>query len=533
MRLNPRPIRRVGVLGAGTMGSRIAAHFANAGIPSLLLDLDTAAAKRGIDAALKSRPAAFFEDSTAALITPGSFDEHLPGLASCDWIVEAVTENLEIKRDLWRRAIAVAAPGAILSTNTSGIPLREIGAAFPAEAAARFLGTHFFNPPRYLHLLEVIPGPSTDAALLAFVREFAELRLGKGVVDCKDTPNFIANRIGCFFGATVTKIALEDGYTVEEVDELTGSLIGLPRSASFRLLDIVGLDVMVFVNENLYAAAIHDRWRERFRTPDVFKQMMERRWLGEKTSQGFYKRVGKDKEIHALDLGTLEYHPAAKVRFPEADAVRSIQDLGPRVRALIAGGGRAGTFVWKLLSDAFLYAAERVPEISDRIVEVDRALRWGFAHKLGPFEFWDAIGFEEVCARLEREGRAVPENVTGMRRAGVTSFYEDNLYEDNPALAGAALPAGRRYYDFHTGRHQTFPAPGMILEHCAVVKSTKFCVEEPVPPLATGTMPVSERAGVVVPLATLSGELAVTLVTVPLAAVAGCHWVEATLYEST
>jgi len=451
-----RPIHRVGVLGAGTMGARIAAHFANAGIPSLLLDLDTVAARRGIESAIKSRPAAFFVDSAAALITPGSFDDHLPRLAECDWVIEAVTENLKIKRDLWQRVLAVASPTAILSTNTSGIPLQEISAGFSPEFGRRFLGTHFFNPPRYLHLLELIPGPQTDPAILTFVRDFAQRRLGKGVVPCKDTPNFIGNRIGCFFGATVAKIALEGGYTVEEVDALTGSLIGLPNSASFRLLDIVGLDVMVFVGENLYNAATGDSWRERFRTPDVFKEMIERGWLGEKTGQGFYKRVGKEKEIHALDLRTLEYHPAAKPRFPEADALRAIDDLGERLRGLVAGKDRAVTFLWKLFADVFLYSAERVPEISDRIVEVDRAMRWGYGHKLGPFELWDALGFADTCARLEREGRTLPPNILAMRRAGAKSFYEDQ---------------GRSYFDFATARHQPFEAPGLLLEHCRTVKS--------------------------------------------------------------
>jgi 3-hydroxyacyl-CoA dehydrogenase len=450
-----RPIHRVGVLGAGTMGSRIAAHFANAGIPSLLLDLDVAAARRGIETALRSRPAAFFEDSSAAMITPGSFAEHLGGLAQCDWIIEAVAENLAIKRDLWARVAPAAASHAILSTNTSGIPLREIGAGFAPAVSQRFLGTHFFNPPRYLHLLELIPGPETDPALLDGVKKFAEVRLGKGVVPCKDTPNFIANRIGCFFGATATKIALEEGYTVEEVDELTGPLIGLPKSASFRLLDIVGLDVMVSVAGNLYHAATEDPWRERFRIPEIYAMLIERGWIGEKSGQGFYKREGKSKEIHALDLRTLEYHPAAKVQFPEAEAVRGAGSLAERLRMLVSGRGRAASFLWKLFSDVLLYSAERVPEISNRIVEIDRAMRWGYAHKLGPFELWDALGLEPVCGRLEREGRTLPANIVAMRRAGALSFYENR---------------GRSYFDFATLKHEPFEAPGLMLDHCPTVR---------------------------------------------------------------
>jgi 3-hydroxyacyl-CoA dehydrogenase len=451
-----RGIYRAGVLGAGTMGARIAAHFANVGIPSLLLDLDEALARKGLENALQQRPPALFADSASALITPGGLDPDLPRLAGCDWIVEAVKEDLAVKRALWRRVAAAAAPDAILSTNTSGIPLREIAAGFPPPFQRRFLGTHFFNPPRYLHLLELIPGPATEPGLLDFVAAFAEERLGKGVVRCKDTPNFIANRIGGFFGATVARIALEDGYTVEEVDALTGPLIGLPASASFRLLDIVGLDVMAAVADNLYRGAPDDPWRERFRLPEVFARLLERGWLGEKSGRGFYQRVGPDKAIHALDLNTLEYRPAAAVRLPELDAARSIDDLGPRLRALLAGSGRAAAFLWKLFRDVLLYAAGRAPEISDRLADVDRAMRWGYAHRLGPFELWDALGFEPVCARLERDGRALPEIAARLRARGGTSFYRDE---------------GRNCFDFASGQDQPVRPPGLVLAHCRKLAS--------------------------------------------------------------
>jgi 3-hydroxyacyl-CoA dehydrogenase len=418
-----RTIQRVAVLGAGTMGSRIAAHFANAGIPSVLLDISTAATLKGIENAQKQRPGGFFVDSAMALITPGNFDDDLGKTADCDWIIEAVTENLEIKRDLWKKVEALRKPDAIVSTNTSGIPLRRISDGFSPGFRKHFLGTHFFNPPRYLHLLEVIPGENTDPNVVEFVSVFADRRLGKGVVRCKDTPNFIANRIGSFFGGTIQKITLEDDYTVEEVDAITGPLIGLPNSATFRLLDIVGLDVWAFVGTNLYQAVPNDRWRDRFLMPDYHKKMMERGWLGEKSGQGFYKRVGKDKEIYAIDLKTLEYHPAAKVRFPSAETARNIDDLGQRLRVLVAGSDRVGTFLWKLFGDLFLYVAERVPEISDRIVEIDRAMRWGYANKLGPFELWDALGFEEVCRRLKSDQREIPENIEQIRRSGAKSLY--------------------------------------------------------------------------------------------------------------
>jgi len=449
-------IRRVGVLGAGTMGARIAAHFANAGIPSLLLDVDAKLAQKGIENALKQRPAGFFTDSGASLVEAGGFDSDLARLADCDWVIEAVVESLDVKRAVWSRVLAAARADAILSTNTSGIPLHEISAAFSADSRRTFLGTHFFNPPRYLHLLEVIPGADTDPAIVEFVSWFAAARLGKGVVPCKDTPNFIANRIGLFWGATAIGIALADGYSVEETDAITGSLIGLPNSGTFRLLDIIGLDVAGFVGENLYYhTAPDDPWRERFLTPEIQKEMIARKWLGEKSGQGFYKRAGAEKAIHALDLKTFEYHPAAKVSFPSADAVRNTDDLGERLRTFLAGKDRVAAFLWKLYRDVFVYSASRVPEISDHIFEIDRAMRWGFAHKLGPFELWDALGFAEIASRIEKDGGTLPESVIAMRRAGVASFYQRE---------------GREYFDFAAAVYQPLESPGLILAHCRTVK---------------------------------------------------------------
>jgi 3-hydroxyacyl-CoA dehydrogenase len=457
-----RTIRKVAVLGAGTMGSRIAAHFANAGIPARLLDIvvpgqanRNAAALKGIDAAAKQKPAAFYTEAAKALITPGNFDDDLPSLAECDWVIEAVTENLEIKRALWKRVDAVRKPDTILSTNTSGLPLSSISEGFSADFRRHFLGTHFFNPPRYLHLVEVIPGAETDPSTISFASHFLDLRLGKGVVPCKDTPNFIANRIGSFYGATVHKITLEDGYTVEEVDALTGPLIGVPRSASFRLLDIVGLDVWAFVARNLYELVPHDPWRERFLPPPFLNQILERGWLGEKSGQGFYKRVGKEKEIHAIDWKTLEYHVAEKPRFASVDLARQIESLPERLRALVSANDRAGSFLWKLFSDVFLYAASMVPEISDRVVEIDRAMRWGYAHSVGPFELWDALGFEQTCERLERDGRPLPSNIVEMRRTGVASFYRDADTEGRPRT---------EYYDLGVGSYKLLEErPGILV----------------------------------------------------------------------
>ena len=417
-------IRTVAVLGAGTMGAQIAALYANAGVPVLLLDVTGEAAAQGLDRARKLKPDPFFTPTTWKLIATGSFDADLPRIREADWIIEAIVEQLEIKRQLLERVDTMRRQGAIVTSNTSGIPIAALAEGRSDDFRRHWLGTHFFNPPRYLHLVEVIPGAETDPAVVSFAGQFLDLRLGKGVVPCKDTPNFIANRIGSFYGSTVYKNTVEDGYTIEEVDALTGPLIGVPKSASYRLLDIVGLDVWAFVSKNLYELVPHDPWRERFLPPAFLNAMLERGWLGEKSGQGFYKRVGKEKEIHAVDWKTLEYHPAEKPRFASVDVARQIDDLSERLRALVSTTDRAGSFLWKLFSDVFLYSAAMVPEISDRIVEIDRAMRWGYGHALGPFELWDALGFERTVERLEREGRQLPQNVIDMRREGATSFYK-------------------------------------------------------------------------------------------------------------
>jgi 3-hydroxyacyl-CoA dehydrogenase len=457
-----KTLRRVAVLGAGTMGSRIAAHFANAGVPALLLDIvvpnqpnRNAAAQKGLENAAKQRPAGFFTEEAVSLVKTGNFEDHLAEIADCDWILEAVIENLDLKRKLWADVLKYAKPDAILSTNTSGIPLAKISQGWPTEARQRFLGTHFFNPPRYLHLLEVIPGLDTRADIVQFVSDYGDRKLGKGIVICKDTPNFIANRIGSFWGGTVAKITAEGGYTVEEVDAITGSLIGLPGTASFRLLDLVGIDVWVYVGENLYHAVPDDPWRDRFLASDSLKQMMAKGWLGDKAGQGYYKKVGPQKELHAINLQTLEYAPAQKVKFPAAEAAKQIEDLPARLRQLVAGKDRVGDFLWKLYSDLFLYCAERIPEISDRCLEIDAAMKWGYAHKLGPFELWDALGFVDVCKRIEAEGRALPPNVQAALAAGATSVYHFRDHEGRP---------GQQYFDFQwKAYHDTPERPGVTV----------------------------------------------------------------------
>ena len=456
-----KPLRRVAVLGAGTMGSRIAAHFANAGFPVDLLDIvipgqanRNAAALGGIEGAVKQRPVGFFTESARALIAPGNFEDDLGRLGACDWIIEAVTEQLEVKRQLLGKVAGARAPGAILSTNTSGIPLARISEGWDAEARRHFLGTHFFNPPRYLHLVEIIRGVETAPDVLEWVSTFCDLHLGKGVVPCKDTPNFIANRIGTFFAATLFKLTVEGDYTVEEVDALTGSLIGLPNSATFRLADIVGLDIWAHVLNNLRELAPDDPGRDRYVPPEFMTRLIERGWLGEKRGQGFYKRVGPQKEIHAIDLKTLEYHAARKPRFPSVDAARNIEELPQRVRALVAAQDRPGKFLWTLFRDLLVYSASMIPEISDRVVEIDRAMRWGYANKLGPFEMWDALGVEESVKRMRSEGVTVPASVERMLATGAKSFYEAADRNGTP---------GTRYFDLNAGAYRDLEArPGVL-----------------------------------------------------------------------
>ncbi|MCC6586023.1 MAG: 3-hydroxyacyl-CoA dehydrogenase/enoyl-CoA hydratase family protein [Bryobacterales bacterium] len=450
-----RTIKRVAVLGAGTMGARIAAHFANAGIPVLLLDIVDAAApdrnavaKKGIEAARKQKPGAFFTDAAIALVQPGNFEDDLALLAECDWIVEAVVENLEIKQALFRKVEKVRREDAIVSTNTSGIPLAQLTAEFSPAMRRMFLGTHFFNPPRYLYLVEVIPTPDTDPDVIGFVSGFCGRRLGKGVVPCKDTPNFIANRLGSFWGGTVTKLTVEGGFTVEEVDALTGGLIGLPNSASFRLLDIVGVDVWAYVGKNLASLAAGDPWRDRFEMPAFLEEMLKRRMLGEKSGQGFYRRAGKG-QIEALDLQTFEYKPQSKPVFADVEQARMIDDLPGRLRALVLSKDRAGAFLWRLFSDYCLYAAERIPEIADRVVEMDRAMRWGYGHSLGPFELWDALGFEATARRMENEGKVLPSAVVDMLSQGLPGFYRSY---------------GKEYFDFAAREYKPVePRPGVTV----------------------------------------------------------------------
>ncbi len=427
------------------MGSRIAAHFANAGLPCILLDMvppnlpvDASAGERnkivraGLDAAKKSKPAAFFTAALAEKIAIGNFEDDLPRCAEADWIIEVVAENLEIKRKLLARVAQYRKPGAIVTTNTSGLPVHLIAEGMSEEFQQHWAGTHFFNPPRYLKLVEVIPGPKTSREVVETLSEFCDRRLGKGVVVAKDTPNFIANRIGTFSMLNALRLMGSLGMTVEEVDACTGPAVGWPKSATFRTADLVGLDVLVHVVKNIYETAPNDESREMYKIPALVEEMAKRGWLGDKTGQGFYKKVRGEgeKEILTLDVNTMEYRPRQKARFASLEMGKSIEDTKERLRALVGPllegqkGDKAQQFLWGALSEMCLYAARRVPEISDSVVDVDRALRWGFAWELGPFEIMDAIGVKAFAGQLQKEGRALPPVIEKLLASGRKEFYE-------------------------------------------------------------------------------------------------------------
>ncbi len=472
-------INKVAVLGAGTMGARIAAHFANAGVPSYLLDIvppDADAPARnkiaaaGLDAARKSKPAAFMDPSLARFVTVGNFDDDLKKLAEVDWIIEAVVENLEIKRALLRKVEAIRKPGTIVTTNTSGLPVGKIAEGFSDDFRWAWFGTHFFNPPRYMRLLELIPTPEADRAAIDAVAHFCDVRLGKGVVLAKDTPNFIGNRIGTFSVLNVMRLMQELDLSIEEVDALTGQAVGWPKSATFRTIDLVGLDILGHVVGNM-TTNVHDE-RSDLRLPDFFTQMLQRKWLGDKTKGGFYKKAkshdGKEDERLALDWKTLEYHPRKKPKFAALDMAKNIEDTGARLRTLLGleGGSaqkvdKAGAFLWSSLSDLWTYSANRVPEISDSIVEIDRAMRLGFNWELGPFELWDAAGIEVTVARMKKEGKPVAANVERLLAAGRKTWYTDDT----------TSPSGHKYWELGTENWEPVQVPAGVWSVTVAKKS--------------------------------------------------------------
>ncbi|PLT46001.1 Enoyl-CoA hydratase [isoleucine degradation] [Paenibacillus pasadenensis] len=465
-------IRKAAVIGSGIMGSGIAAHLANVGIPTLLLDivpkqlsaeeekkgwtLDHPAVRNRLAAGAvaklaKTNPAPLYDPAFAERITPGNLEDHLDGLADVDWIIEVIVENLDAKRSLLERVESVWKPGTIVSSNTSGISINAMAEGRSEAFRRSFMGTHFFNPPRYMKLLEIIPAAGTDPQLVQQMKQFSETVLGKGVVIAKDTPNFIANRIGTY-GLFVTLQEMErGGYTVEEVDAATGPALGRPKSATFRTLDLVGLDTFLHVADNVRLNVDSESERQAFTPPASLTGLVERGWLGEKSGQGFYKKVkgaGGKSEILSLDLKTMEHGPQKKAASGSLEAAKLAKGAREKTKALLGAGDRYSELAWNVLKQVLVYAAEKVGEIADSIQEIDEAMKWGFNWELGPFETWDAIGLARSVERMEKEGTAVPDWVKEWIAAGNTSFYRKQ--------------DGKRFYASRGEFRQAEQAPELI-----------------------------------------------------------------------
>ncbi len=481
-------IKKAAVLGAGTMGAGIAAHLSNAGVQTLLLDiaptelsateedkgssLDSPAVRNRVvnslfDAARKLRPAPFMLAGNARLITTGNFTDDMWRLKDCDLVIEAVVENLEIKHKIFAEVDQNRKPGAVIASNTSGIPIDSIAEPFSDDFKAHFIGIHFFNPPRYMKLVEIIPGKQTSGEVACQIAGFLDQRLGKGVVPAKDRPNFIANRIGTFGMMATVHEMIAMGFTPTEIDQMTGKAIGHASSATFRTSDLVGLDVLAHVNNNLYPAVPEDEDREVFKLPEVINQMLEKKLLGDKTKGGFYKKTknaeGKT-EILELDLSTFEYKPQAKSKFASLDAAKQIDEIPPRVKMLVWGDDRVAEFLWKTISRTVRYAANRIPEIADTVVEIDNAIKWGFGWEIGVFETWDAIGVAESVERMKKEGQSVPASVEKMLASGAETFYKNEN-------------GNRSFYDLVGGEYKPMPdRPGVLMlksvkERTGVIKT--------------------------------------------------------------
>ncbi|MBR59418.1 MAG: hypothetical protein CMH54_15570 [Myxococcales bacterium] len=453
-----KSVRTAAVIGAGVMGTGIAAHLANAGVRVHLLDIvpkdksgnlpsDPAArnalATGAIAKALKHKPKPFMHPDQAALVRPGNLEDDLDQLSEADWVIEAIIENLDIKRNLYARITPHLAPHAALTSNTSGIPLDDLTQDMSADLKSRFFITHFFNPPRYLRLLEVVPGPESNISLVEGIAQFCQNRLGKGIVRAKDTPSFIANRIGVF-GMAVALQMLESGYSVAEIDAVAGQPTGRPKSAAFRTADVVGLDTLVHVMNNCHAALTQDPMRDSFAVPNYIQTMLENGWIGSKGGQGFYKKTKIDgrKEILALDINTMEYGPKEKIRFASTGSVRKVEDAGQRLSMMLSADDRGGEIARKLVLPSLSYAAGLVPEIADRFEDVDRAMRWGFNWDLGPFQAIDVLGVDKVIELMVSEGVEVPELLNRVAD-GPGSFYGTADNGDETVIDPASLQAGQ------------------------------------------------------------------------------------------
>ncbi len=473
-----RNITKVAVLGSGIMGSRIACHFANIGLEVLLLDIipkelneaesskglkleDTAVRNRIVNdsllEAIKSRPAPLYRKDFASRITTGNFEDDLSKIKDCDWVIEAVVENLDIKKQLFEKVESNRTPGTLITSNTSGIPIKLMSEGRSEDFQNHFCGTHFFNPPRYLKLLEVIPGPKTNPEIIDFFMHYGDLYLGKTTVLCKDTPAFIANRIGIFSILKVVETMQKLDLNIDEIDKLTGPVIGRPKSATFRTSDVVGLDTLINVANNLYEGLPNDEKREIFKLPDIIGELEKKKWLGDKTRQGFYKKTKDDKgetKILTLDLKTLEYKPKQRVKFPSLELTKPIDNVKERFKVLLGGKDKAGEFYRDSFYGIFQYISNRIPEVADELFKVDDAICTGFGWEVGPFDTWDQVGLVKSLVKMEEAGYKPNQWVYDMVEEGFESFYtvEDGI---------------RKYYDINTKSYQEIPGKDqfIILDH--------------------------------------------------------------------
>jgi 3-hydroxyacyl-CoA dehydrogenase len=435
-----RTIKKVAVLGSGVMGSRIACHFAGIGLQVLLLDIvpkEAADSKDrklrnkivndSLQAAIKSNPSPVFQKDVVKKITTGNFDDDMKDIAACDWVIEVVIERLDIKKSVYERIEQFRKPGTLITSNTSGIPIHMLSEGRSEDFRKNFCGTHFFNPPRYLRLLEIIPTPATDASVIDFLMHYGDLYLGKTTVLCKDTPAFIANRIGVYGIMSLFKLVDKLGLTIDEVDALTGPIIGRPKSATFRTADVVGIDTLVKVAKGVYENCPADEARDTFLIPAWLDKMVANNWLGEKTSQGFFKKMpspGGEKEIYTLDLKTLEYKPRARSKFASVDAAKAVDDLKQRLKMLVAAQDKSGEFYRHFHYGLFSYVSHRIPEISDEIYRIDDAMMAGFGWEIGAFESWDVLEVDKTLKAMKDAGYKVAPWVDEMLAAGNKSFYK-------------------------------------------------------------------------------------------------------------
>lgn len=469
-----RIIKRVAVLGSGVMGSRIALHFAGIGLQVVLLDIvpkeaegsDNKGARNkmvndALQAAIKSNPSPAYHKDVVKKITTGNFDDDMKLIGQCDWIIEVVVERLDIKQKVFTQVEQFRKPGTLITSNTSGIPIHLMAEGRSEDFNKHFCGTHFFNPPRYLRLLEIIPGPETDPGVIDFLMHYGDLYLGKTTVLCKDTPAFIANRIGVYGIMAIFGLVEKMGLTIDEVDALTGPVIGRPKSATFRTADVVGIDTLVKVAKGVYDNCPADEARDTFLIPAWLQKMVDNNWLGDKTGQGFFKKIkgGADKEIHTLNLQTMEYAPRVKPKFATLETAKPIDDLKTRIKMVCAGTDKAGEFYRHFHYGLFSYISHRIPEISDEVYRVDDAMMAGFGWEIGAFESWDVLGIEPTVKAMREAGYKVALWVDEMIAAGIKKFYKvengKRYYYDVASKTYKPMPGGEAFIVMKNFENQT------------------------------------------------------------------------------